>query len=68
MSALRLAILPAPNSAQKLARPGFGPPAEPAREVKTSRRHAARIRAPHMQRAARRCGFGTRALAVQLSV
>src|SRR6185369_9161410 len=39
------------NSAQKLARPGFGPPAEPAREVKISRRHAARIRAPHMQRA-----------------
>jgi hypothetical protein len=38
-----------PNSPQKLARPGFDPPAEPAREVKTSRRHAARIRAPHMQ-------------------
>ena len=56
------------NSPQKLARPGFGPPAEPARNVKTSRRHAARIRAPHMQRAARRSGFGTRALAVQLSV
>jgi len=57
-----------PNSPQKLARPGSGPPAEPARNVKTSRRHAARIRAPHMQRAARRSGFGTRALAVQLSV
>jgi len=56
------------NSPQKLARPGFGPPAKPAREVKNSRRHAARIRAPHMQRAACRAGFGTRALAVQLSV
>src|SRR6185369_6229556 len=59
---------PRPNSPQKLARPGFGPPAEPAREVKTAGRHAARIRAPHMQRAACRSGFGTWALAVQLSV
>jgi len=57
-----------PNSAQKLARPGFGPPAEPARNVKTARRHAARIRAPQVRRAACRSGFGTRALAVQLSV
>jgi hypothetical protein len=58
----------APNSPQKLARPGFGPPAEPARNVKIARRHAARIRAPHMRRAACRSGFGTWALAVQLSV
>jgi len=57
-----------PNSPQKLARPGFGPAAEPPRNVKNSRRHAARIRAPHMQRAARRSGFGSWALAVQLSV
>jgi len=64
----RIDTTPRPNSAQKLARPGFGPPAEPARGVKTARRHAARIRAPQMQRAACRSGFGTWAPAVQLSV
>jgi len=57
-----------PNSAQKLARPGFGPPAEPAREVKIARRHAARNARLTCRRAARRSGFGTWALAVQLSV
>jgi len=35
---------------------------------KTARRHAARIRAPQVRRAACRTGFGTWALAVQLSV
>jgi len=57
-----------PNSPQKLARPGFGPAAEPPRRVKTARRRAACIARLTCVHAERRVGFGTWALAAQLSV
>jgi hypothetical protein len=61
------ALLP-PNSTQKPTRPGFGPPAEPARSAQLSRRHATRIARLKCRRVSRRIGFGTRALAAQLNV
>src|SRR5258705_351392 len=57
----------APNSTQKPARPGFGPAAEPPSAAPASRRHAACIARFKCGQAARRCGFGTWALAAQLS-
>jgi len=57
-----------PNSPQKLARPGFGPPAEPARENQISRRHATRIARLKCGHVACRSAVTTWALAVQLSV
>ena len=42
-------VSPRPNSPQKLARPGFGPPAEPAREVKICTAARGLHRATHMQ-------------------
>ena len=59
---------PRPNSPQHLTRPGFGPPAEPAREVKPSRRRAACIARLTCVHAVRRVGFGTRALAAQVNL
>jgi hypothetical protein len=55
------------NSPQKLTRPGFGPAAEPPRSAQFARRHAACIARLTCRQAARRCGFGSRALAAQLS-
>jgi hypothetical protein len=55
------------NSTQKLARPGFGPAAEPPCAAPASRRHAACVAPFKCGQAARRSGFGTRALAAQLS-
>ena len=40
---------PRPNSPQKLARPGFGPPAEPARQIKSRTAARGLHRATHMQ-------------------
>jgi hypothetical protein len=56
-----------PNSTQKLARPGFGPAAEPPRAAPAWRRHAACIARLTCRQAARRVGFGIWALAAQLS-
>jgi len=56
-----------PNSTQKPTRPGFGPAAEPPRSAQLARRHAACIARLPCRQAARRCGFGTWALAAQLS-
>jgi hypothetical protein len=56
------------NSPQKLARPGSGPPAEPARSAVFERRHAARIARFKCGQAACRAAVATWALAVQLSV
>jgi hypothetical protein len=56
------------NSPQKLARPGFGPAAEPPRSAQLERRHAARIARFKCGQAACRSAVATWALAVQLSV
>jgi len=57
-----------PNSPLKLARPGFGPAAEPPHEVKPERRRAACIARLTCMHAVRRAAVTTRALAAQLNV
>jgi hypothetical protein len=60
-----------PNFTLKLVRPGFGPPAEPARrrcDGVTAVALATRCCTRHARQPPRRSGFGTRTLAAQLSV
>jgi len=58
-----------PNSPQKLARPGFGPAAEPPRNVKNNTAsRGAHSRASHAGAPRAALASVTRALAVQLSV
>ena len=58
-----------PNSPQKLARPGFGPAAEPLRNVKNNTAsRGAHSRASHAGAPRAALASVTRALAVQLSV
>ena len=57
-----------PNSPQKLARPGFGPALKRLVKSKPSRRRAACIARLTCVHAVRRVGFGSWALAAQLSV
>ena len=49
-----------PNFGVKLARPGFGPPAEPAPEPPASRRHGgcrSRLGSPNVMRGSRRAAL-----------